>query len=61
MCAEQVVGLYVRQTVTLRNVLACSASGKFVAEGRPSKHEDMMVAVALFFSLALIHKKHDND
>ncbi|KAF3596737.1 hypothetical protein DY000_02025822 [Brassica cretica] len=35
--------------MTLRNVLACfacTASGKLVAEGRPSKHEDMMVAAA---------------
>ena len=50
VCAEQVVGLYVCQAVmTLRNVLACfacTASGKLVAEGRPSKHEDMMVAAA---------------
>ena len=47
VCAEQVVGVYVRQVVMiLRNVLACTASGKLVAEGRPSKHEDMMVAAA---------------
>ncbi|KAF3590193.1 hypothetical protein DY000_02020321 [Brassica cretica] len=48
--AEQVVGLYARQAVmTLRDVLACSACTapvKLVAEGRPSKHEDMMVAAA---------------
>ena len=47
VCAEQVVGVYFRQAVMmLRNILACTASGKLVAEGRPSKHEDMMVAAA---------------
>uniref|UniRef100_A0A0D3EFF4 Fungal lipase-type domain-containing protein n=1 Tax=Brassica oleracea var. oleracea TaxID=109376 RepID=A0A0D3EFF4_BRAOL len=50
VCAEQVYGLYVRQTVMmLRNILACAdctASNKLVAEGRLSKHEDMMMAAA---------------
>ena len=49
MCAEQVVGLCVRQAMmTLRNVVACdtcTASDKLVAQGHPSKHEDMIVAV----------------
>ena len=50
VCAEQVVGLYVRHAVmALRNVLACSActaSGKLGGSTPPSKHEDMMVAAA---------------
>ncbi|KAF3607010.1 hypothetical protein DY000_02049157 [Brassica cretica] len=55
VCAEQVVGVYVRQAmITLRNVLvciACIASDKLVAKSHLSKHEDMMVA-----KRSLVHK-----
>ncbi|KAF2603281.1 hypothetical protein F2Q70_00027867 [Brassica cretica] len=72
VCAKQVVGLCVRQAMmTLGNVVACdtcTASDKLVAQGRPSKHEDMTVAVTwsnewwlLGILLSRIHEESDSS
>ncbi|KAL0702771.1 hypothetical protein Bca4012_058893 [Brassica carinata] len=58
MCAEQIVGLCVRQPIDdVEKVLACvacTASNELVVESRLSKPEDRMVATASRFKTSVI-------